>query len=260
LNETQKIPWKRISVEAAAIVASILLAFVIDAWWTERQAREEERTILTILQAEFVRLGDQVHYSRRFYSEILASAQTLIEIGTGVRGEVDGEEVDQLFADTIWIGELYEWNSGDLDSIISSGDIALISNRELRQRVGRWPATLSKVRDHIRRDHDFFSNRFMPYLSANIHLPGIINLPFSVPGHREVAYAYGRDINVAKTTEHRELLSRPEFQNLLWERVGSINDILYSALGFEDESREPRADFLEDLKSAIELIEQELAE
>ena len=260
MNETQKIPWKRISVEAAAIVASILLAFVIDAWWTERQAREEERTILTILQAEFVRLEDQVHYSRLFYSEILASAQTLIEIGTGVRGEVDGQEVDQLFADTIWVGDPYEWNSGDLDSIISSGDIALISNRELRQRVGRWPATLSHVRDLIRRDRDFFSNRFMPYLSANMHLPGTSKLPFSVPGHREVAYVHALDINVAKTTEHRELLSRPEFQNLLFERWGSINDILYSALGFEDESREPRTDLLEDLKSTIELIEQELAE
>ena len=260
MNETQKIPWKRISVEAAAIVASILLAFVIDAWWTERQAREEERTILTILQAEFVRLEDQVHYSRRFYSEILASAQTLIEIGTGVRGEVDGQEVDQLFADTIWLGDPYEFNSGDLDSIISSGDIALISNRELRQRVGRWPATLSKVRDLIRRDRDFYSNRFMPYLSANMHLPGLSKLTYSVPGHREVAYAHARDINVAKTTEHRELLSRPEFQNLLFERWGNINDILHSALGFEDESREPRADLLEDLKSTIELIEQELAE
>ena len=41
-----KIPWKRISVEAAAIVASILLAFAIDAWWAElaedRDEHEEE--------------------------------------------------------------------------------------------------------------------------------------------------------------------------------------------------------------------------
>ena len=35
MTETQKIPWKRISVEAAASVASILLAFAIDAWWEE---------------------------------------------------------------------------------------------------------------------------------------------------------------------------------------------------------------------------------
>jgi hypothetical protein len=32
MSESRKIAWKRLSVEAAAIVASILLAFVIDAW------------------------------------------------------------------------------------------------------------------------------------------------------------------------------------------------------------------------------------
>ena len=32
MNATQKIQWKRLSVEAFAIVASILLAFAIDAW------------------------------------------------------------------------------------------------------------------------------------------------------------------------------------------------------------------------------------
>jgi len=37
-----KIPWKRLSVEAAAIVASILLAFAIDAWWGDRQRDEAE--------------------------------------------------------------------------------------------------------------------------------------------------------------------------------------------------------------------------
>jgi hypothetical protein len=30
--ENEKLPWKRLTVEAAAIVASILLAFAIDAW------------------------------------------------------------------------------------------------------------------------------------------------------------------------------------------------------------------------------------
>jgi len=39
--ETEKIPWKRLVLEATAIVASILLAFAIDAWWDERQDRKE---------------------------------------------------------------------------------------------------------------------------------------------------------------------------------------------------------------------------
>jgi len=46
MTETQSIPWKRISVEAAAIVASILMAFTIDAWWSDRQRDEAERVVL----------------------------------------------------------------------------------------------------------------------------------------------------------------------------------------------------------------------
>ena len=53
MSNTQTIPWTRISVETAAIVASILLAFSIDAWWDRVQDRAEEREILSLLRAEF---------------------------------------------------------------------------------------------------------------------------------------------------------------------------------------------------------------
>jgi hypothetical protein len=43
LIEPQKIQWKRLSVEAVAIVASILFAFAIDAWWDDRQKAGDEQ-------------------------------------------------------------------------------------------------------------------------------------------------------------------------------------------------------------------------
>ena len=46
-------PWKRIAVEAATIVASILLAIAIDAWWQNRQVRVDEQEVLVGLRAEF---------------------------------------------------------------------------------------------------------------------------------------------------------------------------------------------------------------
>ncbi len=46
MTETQNIPWRRLSIEAAAIVASILLAFAIDAWWEERGLLIEEQQVL----------------------------------------------------------------------------------------------------------------------------------------------------------------------------------------------------------------------
>jgi hypothetical protein len=39
LQDSQKIPWKRIAAEGAAVVVSILIAFWIDAWWQERSER-----------------------------------------------------------------------------------------------------------------------------------------------------------------------------------------------------------------------------
>ena len=43
------------------IVASILLAFAIDAWWEERQDRQTERDDLARLHAEFVWNRDRVN-------------------------------------------------------------------------------------------------------------------------------------------------------------------------------------------------------
>ena len=37
VTNASEIPWKRITVEAVAIVGSILLAFAIDTWWDDRQ-------------------------------------------------------------------------------------------------------------------------------------------------------------------------------------------------------------------------------
>ena len=53
MTANEKIPWKRLSVEAAAIVGSILLAFAIDAWWAERLERITEREELSRLYDEF---------------------------------------------------------------------------------------------------------------------------------------------------------------------------------------------------------------
>ena len=49
MREANGIQWKRLSVEAAAIVASILLAFAIDAWWdTNKQEAAEAEWIAAI--------------------------------------------------------------------------------------------------------------------------------------------------------------------------------------------------------------------
>ena len=51
--EPQTVQWKRLSIKAVTIVASILFAFAIDAWWNERKERQFEQETLVDLEAEY---------------------------------------------------------------------------------------------------------------------------------------------------------------------------------------------------------------
>ncbi|VUX55771.1 conserved exported protein of unknown function, partial [uncultured Woeseiaceae bacterium] len=71
MRNGNNIQWKRLSVEAAAIVASILLAFTIDAWWDDKKEREDERAILSSLLAEFEQVRKNVDDILKFQVAIL---------------------------------------------------------------------------------------------------------------------------------------------------------------------------------------------
>jgi hypothetical protein len=49
MSRADKIPWKRLSVEALAIVGSILLAFAIDAWWEDLARSSDEVESLELI-------------------------------------------------------------------------------------------------------------------------------------------------------------------------------------------------------------------
>ena len=48
MTETAKkwkqVPWLRIGAEAVAIIASILIAFPLDAWWDRHQSAQQEES------------------------------------------------------------------------------------------------------------------------------------------------------------------------------------------------------------------------
>ena len=62
MNKSQEIPWKRLFVEATAIVASILIAFAIDAWWQDRTEH--------IVEAQYLRaLREDLNHSLQLLDE-----------------------------------------------------------------------------------------------------------------------------------------------------------------------------------------------
>lgn len=95
MAEAQTIPWKRISVEAAAIVVSILLAFAIDASWEERQSNERRQELTRGLILEFESFAERSREELALVDDVVGRNRELLEL-LASGGSADLEEVQQL--------------------------------------------------------------------------------------------------------------------------------------------------------------------
>ncbi|MDA0707065.1 MAG: hypothetical protein O2805_10720 [Proteobacteria bacterium] len=74
----QQLSLKRLAIESVAIVASILLAFAIDAWWDERQERIAEAEIVLGLKLEFEENRRLMQEGFEYHAQLMLAVQNLI--------------------------------------------------------------------------------------------------------------------------------------------------------------------------------------
>ena len=130
MRNNDNIQWKRISVEGAAIVLSILLAFSIDAWWEERQKTNDERTLLIALKAEFDINFAKIEKELSYRHAVDESIMQILEAGAG-ETNINPDELDKLIGDLVWWGSA-EFQTGALVSTLQGGFLSLIENEALR--------------------------------------------------------------------------------------------------------------------------------
>lgn len=134
MGEIQKIPWKRLSVEAAAIVVSILLAFAIDAWWDDRQERAEEREVLAALYIEFETNRDEAASVISSHDREIQSVATLMELRQDGILALPAEVVEEMIS-SFANPRTFDAVRGSVDSLISSGKLGILRDRELREAL-----------------------------------------------------------------------------------------------------------------------------
>lgn len=97
MTTNQPIQWLRIGAESAAIVASILLAFAIDAWWTERTREDQEDMLISGLLEDLGEdLIDYDDFVTSSQGRILA-ADLLLALADDPRGVADASNEAQGF-------------------------------------------------------------------------------------------------------------------------------------------------------------------
>jgi len=247
--ETQNIPWKRLSIEAAAIVASILLAFAIDAWWNDRQQHGSEQivlqTLLDDLRVKKVLLADM----SRFSEAIVESAETLLRAASVTEQPLSENTIDQLIGDTWWVNSAALWDSAPLSQLVAGGNLSQISNVELVQELAALQVAIGRVKYHYRNDGDFHDDVMTPFMISNSNMAQINATISHRPGQSENVFAV-RDLGSNRGYRHSELLANTEFQNILVAKIERLTDIL--DIGHPDVEV--------GLEKVIEMLEVELDE
>ena len=139
-----QIPWLRVFVEGVVIVGSILLAFVIDAWWEDRQAMHLESDALSAVHVE-------VEENLRRLEQIKSiNERYLDDVDRFLRATPDELRSLPLDAVRSWIGSLMRPAGFDADRAAASVLAALPmspsgESAEARRLVSRLQSQLRRT-------------------------------------------------------------------------------------------------------------------
>ncbi|MCZ6808487.1 MAG: hypothetical protein O7D92_01860 [Proteobacteria bacterium] len=146
MTATQNIPWARLAVEATAIVASILLAFAIDAWWSDREIDQWQTAQLRALHDEFSANLKSLDIIVQTHDSTARSLESLI---AQIR---DTNDTMQVTVSDAALVALIAWRTSDistgtLDSLLSSGKLAEIDSSDIRKSLAAWPSEVGDAQE-----------------------------------------------------------------------------------------------------------------
>jgi hypothetical protein len=163
----EKIPWTRIAAEAIAIVASILLAFWIDAWWETRAERALEREYLSALSVEFEATREEVTDQIEFSSRVIQLVDEVLYIAA----QPDDEAIPGTFSQTL--GDVYGIRRPNpvtsiYQDMVSSGNILLVDDQELRTLMASLMSTLDEIAFHSNAIVEIYWMNHAPFVDRHL--------------------------------------------------------------------------------------------
>jgi hypothetical protein len=172
MTDTQIIQWKRVGIEATAIVASILLAFAIDAWWDKRKEASLEQELLVVLLTEFKQNVDLLRSASDSYETQYLDARDLLAYLDATPDLSSSAELERLVR-SLWDARSVHLETGAFDAAAASGSLRLISHSELRSHLAAWPSYVAEWAEEEDALFQYRKNFLLPYMWGKIRTRNI---------------------------------------------------------------------------------------
>jgi hypothetical protein len=230
----RRTPWPEKIGEGVVIVASILLAFGIQAWWDDRREAEEERRMLTALLLESQGNAEWLSEMVSYYQAGIAAADAIQEAAGQTVSTISSDSVDALLA-TLTGTFTPPLERGALDAVLVGGRIDVIADEDLRRRVAAWERGFRGADSQAEMDVRVDENVWTPVLQRLGSLPQIaavereeVAAGLELPSRTSVP----ERAPVAIRIDHRALLREREFLNAVQQKRWAYEDALYNQSSF----------------------------
>ena len=144
--ETEKIPWKRLVLEATAIVASILLAFAIDAWWDAYQENRRVDGVLASLDAGLAESISQLEERIRVTSRDAALVRRFMTEGPGDATKIPFDST-RLTLLAMWRPHTADNNITFVETAIEHAGLRALADPELAAAIASWHVEVAELRE-----------------------------------------------------------------------------------------------------------------
>ncbi|NOX69095.1 MAG: hypothetical protein GXP15_07905 [Gammaproteobacteria bacterium] len=166
MTETPKIHWKRIWIEALAIVASILLAFAIDAWWDGRKEAADHSAQIQSLVLEFETAQRHLSVQMEHLQSSLAGTIRVLELMGPDASESEGLQLPAALIESFDVG-VSPPQRGVLMNVLASRGNLRVNSTELWSALQSWPTKMGDL--EIDGNH-LEQNREQDFIAALIRL------------------------------------------------------------------------------------------
>jgi hypothetical protein len=131
-------PFTWLVLQAASVVASILLAFAIDAWWAQRTESAGKNVSLVAVKEDLLEMRAWVNEDRLYQEGTRDSAKAVLQAIAAGHYEDNEKTLDHRLADFLWFSAAPELG-GAFQSFLLSGHLTAVKNEKLRRALAAWP-------------------------------------------------------------------------------------------------------------------------
>lgn len=156
--------WRLVLRETGIVVAGILIAFALDAWWDARGERVQNEARLVALSEDFRASLDRLDSALARHTHIHGRTRALVE---ALRGSPPGAEVavpDSLLS-ALFEWRTQDWSTGAVEAVLASGGLRGLGSLTLRARLAAWPARVDDIYEDQVLARDFINSVVIPAMA-----------------------------------------------------------------------------------------------